>query len=49
VPLVEGYVLAEDAAGFILIRPKVEPPAIVTHQRSAEEIEEDINIDDVPF
>lgn len=45
----EGYVVAEDAAGFIVIRPKVEPPSVVARQRSAEEIAEDINLDDLPF
>lgn len=45
----EGYVLTEDAAGYIIIRPKVEPPESTTRNRSKEEVEEDINIDDVPF
>lgn len=45
----EGYVVAEDNAGYIIIRPKVEPPAVVARQRNAEEIAEGINIDDTPF
>lgn len=44
----ENYVVAEDAAGYILIRPKVEPPKVVS-QRSKAEVEEDINIDETPF
>lgn len=45
----EGYVVAEDIAGFIIIRPKVEPPVVVARQRNAQEVEEDIDIDSVPF
>lgn len=45
----EGYVVAEDAAGFIIIRPKVEPPAMVARARSSEEIAEGINLDDMAF
>jgi hypothetical protein len=47
----EGYVVAEDAAGYIVIRPKVEPPAVVAKQTGpfAEYPVEDINPDDIPF
>lgn len=45
----EGYVVAEDAAGYITIRAKVEAPTIVKESRSAKEVEEDINIADLPF
>lgn len=45
----EGYVVAEDAAGFIIIRPKQEPPAVVARTLSAEEVAEGINIDEGPF
>lgn len=46
----EGYVVAEDAAGYIIIRPKVEPPAFIA-QQSAAISPEDVNInpDDIPF
>ena len=45
----DGYVVAEDSAGFILIRPKVEAPAVVAanptkHVRSKVEVEEGIDI-----
>lgn len=45
----DGYVVTEDAGGYIVIQPKVAPPAVVARQRSAQEIEEGINVDDVPF
>ena len=45
----EGYVLSEDAAGYIVIAPKVKPPESVARARSKEEVEEDIDIDSVPF
>jgi hypothetical protein len=45
----ENYIVSEDAAGFIVIRQKVEPPAVVARQRSAEEVAEGIDIGDIPF
>lgn len=47
--LPENYVLTEDAGGFIVIQPKLAPPTTIARQKSQEEIEEGINIDDVPF
>jgi hypothetical protein len=44
----EGYVIAEDAAGYIVIRPKVEPPAVVA--RASEPADDYVpNPDDIPF
>lgn len=40
----EGYVLAEDAAGYITIRAKVAPPASI-----AAEIDVEVSPDDIPF
>lgn len=46
----EGYVVAEDAAGFIVIRPKVEPPKILARDVTVEpDYPEGMNPDDVPF
>jgi len=50
----DGYVLAEDAAGYIIIRPKVEPPSMVKKALKAEEGEAeypDVQPDpeDIPF
>jgi hypothetical protein len=46
----EGYVIAEDTAGFIVIRPKQESPAIVAHNTGSISPEDvDINPDDIPL
>jgi hypothetical protein len=47
----EGYVVAEDAAGYIIIRPKQEPPAILAGNTASVISPEDANInpDDIPF
>lgn len=49
----ENYVVGEDAAGFIIIRPKVEPPKVVSggySVASSTALEEaDINPEDIPF
>jgi hypothetical protein len=45
----EGYVVAEDTAGYIVIRPKVEPPTVVARQTPPDYPVEDINPDDIPF
>ena len=45
----EGYVVGEDAAGYIIIRPKVEAPKVVKDVLSAKEIEEGIDVSDLPF
>lgn len=45
----EGFVVAEDASGYITIRPKVEPPKVVAETRNKQEIEEGISVDDIPF
>lgn len=42
----ENFVMSEDDAGFIVIKKKEE---VKPRVRSAEEIAEDINLDDVPF
>jgi hypothetical protein len=43
-----GYVVAEDAAGYIVIRPKVEPPAVVA--RTSGPADDYVpNPDDIPF
>lgn len=44
----EGYVVTEDAAGYIIIRPKVEPPAIVKKAINAEEGEAEFPIGNFP-
>lgn len=45
----EGYVIGEDATGYITIHPKIKAPDVVTRSRNAQEVEEDIDIDSVPF
>jgi hypothetical protein len=47
----EGYVVAEDAAGYIIIRPKQEPPAILAGNTASVISPGDvyINPDDIPF
>jgi hypothetical protein len=48
--VLEGYVVAEDAAGYIIIRPKQEPPAVVARNTGSISPEDvDINPDDIPF
>jgi hypothetical protein len=45
----EGYVVAEDAAGFIIIRPKVEPPSVVARATPPTGEDYEPNPDDIPF
>lgn len=45
----EGYVVAEDAAGFIVIRPKVEPPQIVKNAGPIAPEDVDLDPNDIPF
>jgi hypothetical protein len=44
---VHRHLVAEDAAGYIVIRPKIEPPKSVTASIAAEDVE--INPHDIPF
>lgn len=45
----EGYVVGEDAAGYVVIRPKVAAPAVVQQQVSAKAVEEGIDLDNPGF
>lgn len=54
----ENYVVGEDSGGYVVIRPAVEPPAIVKKAKGAKEEKENeypsaedegIDINDVPF